>query len=598
MSINLSVIFSCCPSLKFLLALTGALFCSLPAFGQTLIDVDFDNRGASTYTESQVEEDFGELRFTNGVDEGWVQVVTGNQAFGGTGSSIRVRFPEGGEGPGEGGAQWIVELDEGYEEAYLSYRVKFEEGFDFVRGGKLPGLAGGSAPSGSAPADGVRGWSGRLMWRTDFRGVTGQPEQLRSGMISYAKHVHSGFAMDGRQEDEVFWFEADGSRTEVRSDQWYAIRQRVVLNTPGQRDGILQLWIDGRLVLDQDNIQYRNTPDLKIDRLFFSTFFGGGDAWRSSKDEYVLFDDFKMTIPQQRLVPENYSSPEAAVEAANPGDTVLLGSANWYANLDIDEPITVRGRGNARLMAARGNLPIFRIASDGVNIESLRISRGVAGVEAGSQASRLVIANCEFRDCFGDAIRATGSRDVSIVNTDIFSNAGRGVFLDQVNGFFIGNTSVRENGGAGFELFSDNGFVIDSESINNRFSGFFVIGSNSGYVNNVADDNDSMGFLFVDSRNIGFMGNTADRSSIFGLLGFSVNDCSFSQNLIQRSGGVGAILDNSNRNSFRSNTINNSSGIGDFYSSSTQGNLSADNQYQGNAFSLGLIDEGNNTIIE
>ena len=131
-----------------LAALVAALFFGRPTTAQTLVDVDFNNRNASIYTEEDVEEDFGELRFTNGVDEGWVQIVTGDQAFGGTGSAIRVRYPEGGEGPGEGGAQWIVEFDEGYEEAYLSYRVKFAEGFDFVRGGKLPGLAGGSAPSG------------------------------------------------------------------------------------------------------------------------------------------------------------------------------------------------------------------------------------------------------------------------------------------------------------------------------------------------------------------------------------------------------------------------------------------------------------------
>ena len=121
---------------------------------------------------------------------------------------MRVFYPAGGDGPPGGGAQWIAEFDEGMEEAYLEYKVKFRSGFDFVRGGKLPGMAGGSAPSGSAPADGVRGWSGRLMWRTDFQGEPGQPEQLTSGMISYAKHVHSGFDMDGRQEDEVFWFES------------------------------------------------------------------------------------------------------------------------------------------------------------------------------------------------------------------------------------------------------------------------------------------------------------------------------------------------------------------------------------------------------
>lgn len=584
-------------SAKTMLVVAGISFCSLPIAGQTLIDVDFDNRSNSIYREDDVEEDFGELRFTNGVDEGWVRVVTGRQAFGGTGASIRVEYPSDGEGPGEGGAQWIVEFDEGYEEAYCSYRVKFCAGFDFVRGGKLPGLAGGSAPSGSAPADGIRGWAGRLMWRTDFQGETGEPEQLVSGMISYAKHVNSGFDGTGRQEDEVFWFEPDGQRTEVVANRWYHIRQRIVMNTPGVRDGIQQLWIDGRLVLEEFDLQWRDTPDLKIDRFFFSTFFGGGEAWRTSKREFAYFDDIKMTIPRQRLVPEEYNSPNAAVNAANPGDTVLLGSANWFGNLNITEPMTVRGR-NSRLSAANGGLPIIRVASDGVNIENLDLTRGVAGVEAGSAASRLRIVDCTISDCFGDAIRATGSRDVSIINTDVDSNDGRGIFFDDVKGYFIGNSSVTNSGGAGIELFSDDGFIINSESSNNRFSGFFLIGENTGFVNNRADDNDSMGYLFVDTQNVGFTENSADQNSVFGFLGFNVDNCFIAENTIERSGGVGVILDQANNNTFQFNNVNNNSGVGAFFSSSTRGNFAVGNRYQGNAFSLGLVDEGNNTVDE
>ena len=92
----------------------------------------------------------------------------------------------------------------------------------------------------------------------------------------------------------------------------------------------------------------------------------------------------------------------------------------------------------------------------------MAFTRGVVGVEALSGASRLRIVDCDFRRCFGDAIRATNSRDVNIIDTAILSNEGRGVFLDGVNGFFIGNSRANNNGGTGFELFSDNGFVVDS----------------------------------------------------------------------------------------------------------------------------------------
>ncbi len=571
-----------------------ASLCVASANGQTILEVNFDNR-TGAYSEDQIEADFGELRFSNGVDEGRTRMVSGNQAFGGRGSSLRVEYPSGSFGPRLGGAQWIAEFD-GVEEAFLTYRVKFGPGFDFVRGGKLPGLAGGSAPSGSAPADGVRGWSGRFMWRTRFQGQSGRPQQRVSQAISYAKHLHSGFAQDGRQEDEVFWEEANGSESRLESDVWYTLRQRVRMNTPGVRDGILQIWLDGRLVLDQNNIQFRNTANLKIDRLFFSTFFGGGSSWQNSKDEVIFFDDFKVYVPSQRLVPEQYPSPNAAVAAANAGDTILLGSADWYANLVIDKPLTIRGRSNSRLMAAIGNRPVIRVNGDNVRIINLEIARGITGVEALSRTSRLRIYNCEFRDNFGDAIRMLDAQDISIVNTNIINNEGRGVFLNRVDQFYIFNCRSQNNGGAGFEIFSDNGFVGNSEATNNRAgAGLFFIGSNSGFENNRSANNNGKGYILVNSQGCGFSNNTADGNSSFGLLAYGVDDSFFSRNLIERNGDVGVVFNNSDDNFLADNTVSFNSGIGAYFSPSTDGNYLRRNEYQGNAYSVGLVDQGNNS---
>jgi hypothetical protein len=216
------------------------------ARAQSQFENNFDQYSqAAVYTTNQLDADFNEPEFEDGVREGRVKIVTGDQAFGGTGASLAVEYPKGQVGTKQTGAQWKTILPNPVEEACLSYRVKFSEGFDFVRGGKLPGLAGGTAPSGSVQADGFNGWTGRLMWRTNFSGTPGQPEQVTSGGISYAKHVNSGFNQDGRQEDRVFWENADGTNTVLNSGVWYEIRQRVVMNTPGQKDGILQIWLDG-----------------------------------------------------------------------------------------------------------------------------------------------------------------------------------------------------------------------------------------------------------------------------------------------------------------------------------------------------------------
>lgn len=271
---------------------------SQPAATQVIYENDFDQHSAGLYTRALLDSDFNDPRFNDGVDEGRVTVVTGQDAHGGVGGSLAVAYPEGQVGTKETGAQWQLELDGEYEEAFLSYRVKFADGFDFVRGGKLPGLAGGSAPTGNAPADGDNGWTGRLMWLTDLGNDPNNPEQLVSNAISYAKYTDSGFDQTGRNEDEIHWIDSDGSRTQFESGQWYEITQRVKMNTPGESDGIIQVWLDGELVHDQTDVLFRTVPDLKIDQVYFSTFFGGGNSsWETSKDETVFFDDFEVSVP-------------------------------------------------------------------------------------------------------------------------------------------------------------------------------------------------------------------------------------------------------------------------------------------------------------
>src|SRR5690606_42022304 len=60
-------------------------------------------------------------------------------------------------------AQFVVDLGGPHEELYFAYRVRFQQGFAFNMGGKLPGFSGGSRPSGCDPDEG--GFSARNMWR-------------------------------------------------------------------------------------------------------------------------------------------------------------------------------------------------------------------------------------------------------------------------------------------------------------------------------------------------------------------------------------------------------------------------------------------------
>ncbi len=86
------------------------------------------------------------------------------------GQWLRAFFPQGAVGPNEGGGGWRMPFAR-RDEAELTYQLCFEEGFDFKKGGKLPGLCGGPKTiTGGDAVSGRDGFSVRLMWRKEGRG--------------------------------------------------------------------------------------------------------------------------------------------------------------------------------------------------------------------------------------------------------------------------------------------------------------------------------------------------------------------------------------------------------------------------------------------
>ena len=245
--------------------------------GQVILRVDFDDHPAGEYTAAQIDADWGTVQWSSTGSPNRAYLVEGADAY--AGRSLRILYPEGGVGPGEGGAQWRVTLPDSYDELQVSYRVKFVTGVDFRLGGKLPGFCGGACYTGGN--NGLDGWSARLMW------VEG------GEVIQYVYWPGNTGWGDG-----VAW-DQGGQRAFVPG-QWHQVRTRIVINTAGQANGVLQSWFDGQLALDRSDMTWRVTahPDVVIDQFYFSTFYGAsGDQYAPDHDAYVYFDDFVITRP-------------------------------------------------------------------------------------------------------------------------------------------------------------------------------------------------------------------------------------------------------------------------------------------------------------
>ena len=234
--------------------------------------ISFNNNHLGEYTKTDFARDWNCPKWQMG--RHLVRIVQGRNAHSGKG--LQLNFPQGKSGCGKACINWKPELGGKFEKIRYSYWIKFPNDFDFVLGGKLPGIGSHHANTGGDKPNGYDGWSVRAMWNR--HGQLGQ----------YVYHV------DQRNNFGEFmpW-----TTNPISKGQWHHIETLLVLNTPKQANGTIRTWLDGKPVLNRNNIRFRLTNGLEIERLLFSSFFGGnGRKWAPKKNEKLYLDDFVVLV--------------------------------------------------------------------------------------------------------------------------------------------------------------------------------------------------------------------------------------------------------------------------------------------------------------
>lgn len=187
------------------------------------------------------------------------------------GHSIRQRFDPSVEGSAR--VEFAASIPEADDESWLSYSVFFEKDWEWNKGGKLPGLAGGTHPT-AVGGDGTDGFSARLAWMP-----TGQ-------LGIYLYHPD--------RPNELGELRATFGM--MKKNNWHNITQRVVMNSEGQSDGILEVWLDDLLVLSDHAMTWRTTGTFGADVFLYSAFYGGVSAdWSPSTTTFARFANIKVS---------------------------------------------------------------------------------------------------------------------------------------------------------------------------------------------------------------------------------------------------------------------------------------------------------------
>ena len=209
------------------------------------------------------------------------------------GTGLNVTYPAGSYVPSQtpvGGFGLYTDTPVPQGTAILSYSVYFPKGFNFVKGGKLPGLYGGKTScTGGDPAEDC--FSTRLMWRAGGAGE----------VYLYANREAQDPAICSTPNNEcnpTYGWSLNRGSFKFATGKWTNVVETVRMNTAGKRDGLLKLSVNGVEVLTYSNIVFRTAdyPQTIVSGIDVETFFGGNSKdYASPTEQKASFKDFVLS---------------------------------------------------------------------------------------------------------------------------------------------------------------------------------------------------------------------------------------------------------------------------------------------------------------
>lgn len=195
------------------------------------------------------------------------------------------------------------------DEVYFRYYLRLADDWrPTLDGGKLPGIAGtyDRGGWGGRKSDGQNGWSMRGGFGKQIKGQ--HPLAGRTPIGTYAYHA------DTPSKYGEFWPWSSGRPSALANNRWYCIEQYFRVNTLGQRDGVLKVWVDGVRVFERNDVRVRDIESIRIEEIWLNVYHGG--TARSPYDQHLFFDD--IVVARRYIGPAKVGAASENMENGRP----------------------------------------------------------------------------------------------------------------------------------------------------------------------------------------------------------------------------------------------------------------------------------------
>jgi parallel beta-helix repeat protein len=197
----------------------------------------------------------------------------------------------------------------------------------------------------------------------------------------------------------------------------------------------------------------------------------------------------------------SYKTIAAALEAASPGDTILVARGNYRGHLDIAKAVTILGEEGVVFASDRKGAGIVLTAPgivlSGFEVRNAGSRSGEAGIVVRANDARLEKLRVTHNL---NGIVLSGVRNVTVTSSDVSANTHDGIVIDGGSANHIGVNRLADNGRAGIWLAGTHGRDKLQEAAENEVNGNTAVGNasfgialNTGANRNVVKANEVSG---------------------------------------------------------------------------------------------------------
>ena len=277
---------------------------------------------------------------------------------------------------------------------------------------------------------------------------------------------------------------------------------------------------------------------------------------------------------------QDHTTIQAAVNAANDSDTIIVYPGTYVENVDVNKSVNISSQsGNpddTHVQAANSNDHVFNVTRNNVTISGFTATGATGFLKAG---------------IFLDGVQN------NVISDNNLSNNTIGIILISSSNNKLSNNTANSNFLEGIVLRVSNNNTMNNNTASNNFIGIVLDESsnNNTLNNNTANSNNNSGIVLERSSNNTLNNNNENSNKGSGISLEACDNNTLNNNTANSNLENGIFLSQSSNNTLNNNNAsNNDRGI--VLDSSSNDNTLNNNNASNNIVGIRLADSSNNTL--